>query len=646
MKLFFYLLLFLFCFSINLAESSGQSPKESDYYIIDPLPIPEDIIIEAGGLVFNEHGQLAVATRRGELWLISDPGSENPIFERFAQGLHEPLGIAYRNGSYFVTQRGELTRIEDRSNNGTADSFKTIYSWPLTGNYHEYSYGPKLLPNGEMLVTLNLSWTGRGSSLIDWRGWMLRITEDGKMIPWATGLRSPLGFGVNEEGDVFYAENQGDWIASGWITHLEEGDFAGHPEGLKWTDLPSSPIGLSIDDVDDSHGLSIQEQAQNIPELKLPAVWLPHGIMGISTSDILLIENDDQVGPFANQLLVGDQGHSKIMRVSLEKVKGKYQGAVFGFREAFSSGVVRLEWGPDNEIFTGMTSRGWSSTGQNSFGIDRLKWNGVIPFEMHSIIAESNGFTINFTKPVDVETASKIKNYQITSFRYKYHRQYGSPIIDRESKIINRFEIAEDLKSVRLYINEMREGYIYEIKTQDIISNTGTGILHPVGYYTMNYLPESEFSIALEKPHEEMATIIDSSKNVLKMPANWNNGADLTIQLGTLPGLRFDMDEITVEAGSKVALTFSNNDDMLHNFVIVQPETADLVGTHAMKLGLEGAELEYIPTSEEVLFHTSLLKPGEVETIYFVVPEETGNYEYVCTFPGHHLNMRGILKVI
>ena len=42
---------------------------------------------------------------------------------------------------------------------------------------------------------------------------------------------------------------------------------------------------------------------------------------------IYLLIDHDKFGPFEGQLLIGDQGHSKIMRVFQEKVKGTYQGA-------------------------------------------------------------------------------------------------------------------------------------------------------------------------------------------------------------------------------------------------------------------------------------------------------------------------------
>lgn len=496
--------IYLFNTQVSTVYAQSQNSTEADYYPITSVPIPDGINLEAGGLAFNEQGQLAVPTRRGEVWMISDPGSDNPTFKRFGQGLHEALGIAYRNGAYFIAQRGELTKLEDLNNNGVADLYTTIYRWPLTGNYHEYSYGPLFLPDGDMIVTLNLSWIGHGASLTDWRGWMLRISEDGEMTPHATGLRSPAGMGLNAEGDIFYTENQGDWIGSGWMTHLESGDFAGHPEGLRWTHKPESPLKLRFEDIDDSEGLTLFEQSLNIPEIKNPTVWFPHTVMGISTAGVLLIENDEQVGPFAGQLLVSDQGHSKIMRVALEKVQGEYQGAVFGFREGFSSGVLNLKWGPDNQIYTGMTNRGWGSTGRESFGIDRMSWNGEIPFEMHSINAESNGFTIHFTKPVDHDSAMDIGHFQVTDFTYNYDAVYGSPVRDRQSKNITSIEVSEDLKSVRLYVENLREGYIQEVRADGVRSQDGTGLLHPVGYYTLNNLPDGD----------QTATVTSSELNI------------------------------------------------------------------------------------------------------------------------------------
>jgi azurin len=136
-----------------------------------------------------------------------------------------------------------------------------------------------------------------------------------------------------------------------------------------------------------------------------------------------------------------------------------------------------------------------------------------------------------------------------------------------------------------------------------------------------------------------------SAKRISKMPESWNNVVDQTITIGTKPGLKFDISNIQVKPGSKIKLVFENNDDMLHNLLIVKPSTVDKVGKAALELGLEGAQQNYIPNLDEVIFHTGILEPESSETIYFVAPSKVGNYTFVCTFPGHYTLMQGTLRV-
>src|SRR5690606_99205 len=154
-------------------------------------------------------------------------------------------------------------------------------------------------------------------------------------------FRSPAGMALNNEGDLFYSENQGHWVGSGHIAHVAENDFMGNPSGLKWSGEPESNISLKQADIPDT-GEPMFEVAKRVKGIKTPAVWFPHTILGISTSGILSYDDKGEMGPFNGQLFVGDQGHSKIMRVALERVNGVYQGAVFPFREGFSSGILRL----------------------------------------------------------------------------------------------------------------------------------------------------------------------------------------------------------------------------------------------------------------------------------------------------------------
>ena len=627
---------------------------EADFYKIQTLPIPEGVVLEVGGLEILPDGQLGVSTRRGEVWLIKNPymtGGVRPQFKRFAHGLHEALGLAYRDGAFYTSQRSELTRLRDNDGDGRADLYETVYSWPLEGNYHEYSFGPLIRDDGTMIVTLNLAWVGYGASLSKWRGWMLEVTPDGKMTPMATGMRSPAGFGLDVEGEVFYGENQGDWIGSGYITHVETGDFVGNPAGLRWTDLPGSPLSLKPEDVPDS-GLPMVEVAPDVPDLKPPAVWLPHTLMGVSTSDILADTTKGAFGPFAGQLFVGDQGQSRVMRVFLEKVNGVYQGAAFPFREGFSSGVLRIVWGKDGSMFVGMTSRGWGSTGPAPYGLQRLEWTGLMPFEVKSVEARSDGFELTFTKPVDRELASDLSSYHVTGFTYKYHSTYGSPITNRETTPVRGVQVSEDGYSARIVVDGLRKGYIHELKMTSLRSADGEPLLHDVAYYTLNEIPDGP-RLELDAGQTESAAPMSAAraavvqaKRVTTMPEDWTDGPDATITIGTQPGLRFDLPAFDVQAGTRLKLVFNNNDDMMHNLLVVQPGSADRVGEQAIALGLDEPDQHYVPDLDEVLFHTVLLEPETMEAIYFTVPDEPGEYSYVCSFPGHSFTMRGIMRVV
>ncbi|HZF64285.1 MAG TPA: plastocyanin/azurin family copper-binding protein [Chitinophagaceae bacterium] len=647
-------------------DSTAAKPQESDFFPITTLPIPSDVVLEVGGLKALPDGRLIVSTRRGEIWLVENPymnGGSQPTYKRFAHGLHEVLGLAYKDGSIYACQRTEVTKLTDVDGDDKADKYEATYVLPLTGNYHEYAYGPVIEPNGDMLITLNLAFGPEGLSSVPWRGWMLRITPDGKAAPYAAGMRSPAGMGVNAEGDLFYSDNQGDWVGSGRITHVQQGDFVGNPGGLGWAKMPGSPVKLRSEDIPNT-GRPMFEIAKEVPGIKTPAVWFPHGIMGNSTSDILLCTSKANIGPYEGQLFVGDQSQSKIMRASVEKIKGQYQGACFPFREGFSSGVFRMDWGNDGAMYVGMTSRGWASTGQDMYGLQKLSWSGKIPFEMKAITAKPDGFELEFTMPVDATTAKKLSAYEVTSFIYKYHRQYGSPVINERNCPVRAVVLSDDKLKVRLVLDSLREGYIHEIKLGDIHAASKLPLLHSVAYYTLNQLPDGEkiavhksvhplhsakasaqptttTTAAATKPNTREAT----AKRQTKMPASWTKGPDKSIVVGTKPGLKFDISEIVVKAGSRVKLTFTNTDDMQHNLVVVMPGKGEEVGRMALNMGLKGPAKEYVPETGMVLFYTKLLQPSSAETIYFTAPAKPGNYTYVCTYPGHYLVMKGILKV-
>jgi azurin len=123
--------------------------------------------------------------------------------------------------------------------------------------------------------------------------------------------------------------------------------------------------------------------------------------------------------------------------------------------------------------------------------------------------------------------------------------------------------------------------------------------------------------------------------------------ADLVeIRLGTVvEAMRYDVTKLTVPAGKRVRLTFFNPDAMPHNWLLVRPGKADAVGEAAVALGARGFELNWVPPGGDVLAATKLVDHNREEVLEFTAPATPGDYPYVCSFPGHHLLMRGVLTV-
>ncbi len=128
------------------------------------------------------------------------------------------------------------------------------------------------------------------------------------------------------------------------------------------------------------------------------------------------------------------------------------------------------------------------------------------------------------------------------------------------------------------------------------------------------------------------------------------NGAfDRVITVGVKPGqMRYDVEEFSVPAGGRIKLIFDNSDGTLqHNLLILTPGDESF----AIELAQEAwsmqnpIENEYVPDSDDVLFATTLLSPGEKETITFTAPDQPGDHPYVCTMPGHAMSMNGMMHV-
>ncbi len=223
---------------------------------------PEGLVLEVSGMCKLDGGRLGVTIRKGEVWILGgvydDPPS-NVTYQQFASGLHEPLGLIWHNGEFIAAQRTELTAMRDTDGDNVADVYRTLAKgWGVTGHYHEYAYGPKLDGQGNLWFTLNMGLGLKGDQLKRamreptlkveqgrWRGWAMQVGSDGKLKPIAAGMRSPSGLGANAAGDMFYTDQQGNWVGTNTLHHLRPGIFTHHPESLASQNIAGAPFAVS-----------------------------------------------------------------------------------------------------------------------------------------------------------------------------------------------------------------------------------------------------------------------------------------------------------------------------------------------------------------------------------------------------------------
>ena len=473
-----------------------ESPStEAPYWTVERLPQPVDAVLEVGGMHVMDSGRVVVCTRRGEVWWLDGAFGEDAAeakFKKAAEGLQEPLGMLWHEGALYAATRGELVRMYDSDGDDWFDVFETVTSeWPISGNYHEYNFGPRLAGDGTLWLTTNKPFGGEPFGKADWRGFAFEVTTDGVATPRVCGLRSPAGIQNAPWGEVFYTDNQGEWCGASKLALLEPGSFQGHPHGLDSTAderWPYEPLAKK----DVPNRVKMPEVLDEIDTFRLPTVWFPYDEMGRSPSGFAWDPSGGKFGPYAGQIFVGDQYAASVMRVDLEKVDGVWQGACFPFRSGLPCGVIRVAFGPDGTLLAGMSDRGWTSRGADSDGVARLRWTGEMPFEIRRMLATKDGFRLEFTRPADAKTLADTATYSFDSYTYLLHEDYGSPEVDVAQPTVTAVRAADDGMSVELVVDGLRLGYVHELRAPALRSaaSADEGLLHPRAYYTLVRQPK------------------------------------------------------------------------------------------------------------------------------------------------------------
>jgi glucose/arabinose dehydrogenase len=496
-------------FLIAWMSLSVSASAWTEHFSFEAVSMPTGLDPQVGAMDAMPDGRIAVAFHRGEV-MIYNPADKS--WNLFASGLQEPLGmLVEKDGSILVMQRAELTRLRDTDGNGEADSYETVFDdFGMSGNYHEFSYGPARDAEGNLFIALGVAsngapmaeeirgafseigkvnregmtnrelWknnrgnAGRMYARVKWRGWVLKLSPDGKtMEPFASGFRSPNGIGFDAAGRLLITDNQGDWRPTSPLYDVKKGGFYGHPASLVWTPGWSGrdPMNIPVPELD---------------ALQVPAVgFFPQGELANSPTCPAIIPKGAFPDAWTKQTLIGEMNQKNLVRVLDDNVDGTYQTALLPVFDGspLDMGSHRLAFGNDGSLYIGKTALSWAG----GKGITRVKWNGKDFCSLAAIKAQKNGFALRFTQAIDPATLSTLV---VKRHTYDYHRAYGAPKKDETALPVEKATSSADGMTLMLAIGPLKEKYLHLIDMSGLRSKDGGKVLGNNAWYQVIKAPK------------------------------------------------------------------------------------------------------------------------------------------------------------
>ncbi|WP_193213810.1 DUF7133 domain-containing protein [Luteolibacter marinus] len=478
-------------------------------FAIEPMPNPPGVDPQIGGVDALPDGKVAAAFHRGEV-MVFDPATRS--WSKFAEGLQEPLGLlAESPSSFLIMQRAELTRVKDVDGDGRADEYETLFDdFGMTGNYHEFAFGPAKGPDGSLYVALNIasngagvrpeirgtwsdigeldfkqmihdgSWgkksgkAGRMYSRVPWRGWIMKLSPDGKTAePFACGFRSPDGIGFDAQGNLLATDNQGDWRGTSPLYVVKKGGFYGHPASLVWRDGwdKGDPRMLPEPELD---AMRVKESAR-----------FPQGELANSPAQPVVFP--DSWGPFAGQVLIGEMNQARMVRYLPDDVAGFRQGTLIPMFDGTPLGIGnhRLAFGKDGALWVGKTHLSWAG----AEGLVKIVPSGLDKvFTVTAVSLAKTGdqsvLRISLSQPVTGGSDA----VKVDRFSYHYHQDYGSPKIDEASVAIGTPELAADGRELVIPLQPAK-GAIHRVDLGKLRAAGDVALEGKVLYYQASELP-------------------------------------------------------------------------------------------------------------------------------------------------------------
>jgi len=452
------------------------------------LPLSDEIMPTA--LAWQADGALIIASLNGRVWQARDTDGDGleDAMQPFSDDLAAPYGLATGENYVDVTTKYALVRLFDHDDDGRADRTQVLASgWGHTDDYHDWTIGLPSDAEGNYYVGLACQQDKRPAAAANLRGQVLKLvpreaTPDDPHLfaiqPLSRGHRFPMGLALDRAGELFVTDNQGNYNPFNELNHVR----------------PGADFGF-INAVDTA---SRDARRTDEPAINIPHPWTRsvNGICFLYTPpDVKERTGRDRFGPFEGHLIGCEYDTRRLVRMSLECVDGVYQGAAYPFSldeppvGPPMMGPVVCAVSPGGDLYVGsMRDSGWGG-GNNVGELVRLSpIEGALPCGIAEVRARNGGFSIRFTAPVDRRLAGKAENYNIESYTRRATPAYGGSDVDRRTERIESVEVASDTNEVTIHLGELREGYVYELRLENL-AGADRPFFPSEAHYTLHRVP-------------------------------------------------------------------------------------------------------------------------------------------------------------
>lgn len=429
-------------------SAAGHLGAEEGPFAVDAISLPPNeqnpwqSWMRLGGFDFFRDGKrAAVCTWLGEVWLVTgiDGDLAKATWKRIAAGLFQPLGLKIVDEVIHVACRDQIVRLRDLNGDEEIDFYENFNSdHQVTEHFHEFAMGLQTDAEGNFYYAKSARHAL--PALVPHHGTLLRVSKDGLRTDIiATGFRAANGVCVNDDGTFFVTDQEGHWTPKNRINWVRPGRFYGNFMG--YHDRSSSA---------DS-------------DMEQPLVWITNE-MDRSPGELVRVASE-QWRALQGSLLNLSYGTGRIFLVPREQVGEQWQGGVVQLPiPDLPTGVMRGRFHPGNGQLYACGLFAWAGNRTSDGGFYRIRPTGKPMHLPVGLQARIGTLILSFTDPLDKSEAEKTSNYQLKSWSLKRTANYGSKHYDETGLEVVRATLADDRRTVRLAVPNLRPSWCLETK--------------------------------------------------------------------------------------------------------------------------------------------------------------------------------------